>query len=113
MDDDQARARRRAIHRIHSLSQVPGLEGLIDVCSRNRVTLTCHGGAARRIAAAVMNGATRDEEEQDDEGPQWSIFDCVPFNSDLDLLHSGPPGITAAILNDIYDIIPFAECLRL
>jgi hypothetical protein len=119
--DSQKRS--RAIRRFHSLFQVPGLEGLIDVCRRNRVTITCHGGAARRIAAAVMSDATREkdtneETAEEDEGsagdePRWSIFDCVPFNSDLDLLHSGSPDKTAAILNDIYDIIPFAEHLRL
>jgi hypothetical protein len=86
MKDDEVRKRRRAIRRVHSLTQVPGLEGLFDVCRRNRVTLTCHGGAARRIAAAVMSDATRNEEEQDD-GPQWSIFDCVPFNSDVVFVH--------------------------
>jgi hypothetical protein len=40
-----------------------------------------------------------------DTDPRWSIFDCVPFNSDRDL----PPRFareTGAILNDIYDIIP-------
>ena len=103
-------ARREAIRRYHSLFQIPGLEGLVEVCRRNQVTMTCHGGAARRIAATIMASATDDNPAVD--APRWSIFDCLAYNSDLDLVHSGQPEATPGILNDIYGLVPFAEHIR-
>jgi hypothetical protein len=102
-------ARRKAISQYHSLVQIPGLEGLLDVCRRHQVTMTCHGGAARRIAATIMASAI-DVAAADE--PRWSIFDCLAYNSDLDLWHSGEPDATRAILNGIYDAVPFAEHIR-
>lgn len=102
----ESEARRTAITRYHSLFQIPGLEGLVDVCRRNQVTITCHGGAARRIAAMIMAADSAVDE------PRWSIFDCLAYNSDLDLVHSGQPEATVTILDDIHRLVPFAEHIR-
>lgn len=89
---------------VKTLLDVRGLEGLRDVCAKHRVSLVCHGGTPRRIAIAVL------ESEVDEES--WSIFDCVPFSSDIDLVHSGTPAQTPAIYHDIHACVPFAEQFR-
>lgn len=43
---------------------------------------------------------------------QLDLFELTPFASDVDLLHTGPPGITGPILNAILSEVPAAECFR-
>jgi hypothetical protein len=88
---------------VRYLFNVPGLEGLEEVCRAQDISLTCHGGAARRIAALASERETL-------EG--WDIFDCVPFSSDIDLVHSGSPGQTPAVRREVHRAVPFAEQLR-
>lgn len=88
---------------VSSLLKVPGLEGLEEVCKRHGVSLSCHGGTARRIAATASEKGTL---------TGWDIFDCVPFSSDIDLVHTGSSDQTDAILWDIRQTVPFAEQLR-
>jgi hypothetical protein len=86
-----------------SLFDVPGLEGLEEVCKTHGVSLSCLGGTALRIAATGWKTESLDG---------WDIFDCVPFSSDVDLVHSGSAEQRAAILQTIYRTVPFAEQLR-
>jgi len=88
---------------VSSLLEVPGLEGLEEVCQTHGVSLSCHGGTACRIAAAASEKETLDG---------WDIFDCVPFSSDIDLVHSGSSDQTSAILLSLHRAVPFAEQLR-
>jgi hypothetical protein len=40
------------------------------------------------------------------------VFDLVPFASDVDLLHTGPPELTPILRRCLSSQIPFGECLR-
>ncbi len=88
-----------------SLWDVPGLRRMRNVCSKHRVHFTAIGSLVRNLIRI---------------GPEWEhdpdykmdVFDLVPFASDVDLLHSGPPELTPIIQRSLQHQIPFGECLR-
>jgi hypothetical protein len=81
-----------------SLWDIEQLRPLRSIGTRFGVEFRLRGGTAFRFAAA--NGRLHD------------LFSLVPFTSDVDLMHSGPPALTELLLNEIHAQIFAAECFR-
>jgi hypothetical protein len=83
------------------ISDVEQLAYLGPIARRFGIDFRLHGGVASRVVARA-DGRTR----------PLDLFELTPFASDIDLLHTGAPGITGAIRDAILNEVPAAECFR-
>ena len=81
--------------------QVKPLSPLLQVADEFNVQIIVFGGAATR---AWMYESI--------QSCTYDIFDLVPFNSDIDMWHSGPPELTAEIRTEIYRRVTFSPWCR-
>lgn len=88
---------------LRSLSEIPGLGRLPEICERFGVEITGFGSVIRRLAFVMMSGKATTVP---------SLFDLAPFLSDIDLMHSGSPEQTPAIRDAIMAAVPWSECFR-
>lgn len=88
---------------ISSLAEIPGLEGLQDVCREFHIELTGTGPTIRRLASALIANPKA-------EIPR--LTDLAPFMSTIDLMHNGSFEQTAYITSAIHQVVPFAEFFR-
>lgn len=94
-----------ATHTTACLFDIPGLDGLAEVCSEFNVRLTAHGGLVRRL---ILRLPAKDAWQS----LSFDLFDLSPFASDIDLIHDGPDALTPRIQDSIYRHVPNAECFR-
>lgn len=83
------------------LRAIPSLEPLCQIADELKIEIVLHGGTASRLA---MYLSYREDKP--------SIFDLVPFTSDVDLDHSGPANLTTAVMRAIEEKVPFASWFR-
>jgi hypothetical protein len=87
-----------------SLTDVSGLGRMRKVCARQGVEFVAIGGLVRNLARWMVR-----------RGPlsrDIKLFDCVPFLSDIDLLHNAEPEDTPRLTRALLRSIPFAEYFR-
>jgi hypothetical protein len=94
---------------IRSLYDVPGFERLREITDAFSVQIMAHGSVLRRLVSYAyrLHGT---------DAPiltrPISLFDLISGISDIDLVHSGPPSLTARLHEEILLKIPYAECFR-
>jgi hypothetical protein len=100
---------------IRSLTDIPGLERLDELCDRFKVTITAHGSMLRHLVARLSpcpsQSPAPDHVVLTPKEP-FDLFDLVPFTSDIDLFHSGDDSLTESLRAALLNTIPFAECFR-
>lgn len=86
---------------VDSIYDIPGLERLRSIAEEFGVRFKIIGSLPRRVLLSQMSAFE----------PQ-TLWDLVPFTSDIDLIHSGDSTQTRAITNGIFRQIPFSETFR-
>ncbi len=92
----------RQIGNLRALPDIPGLGRMQTVCDKHGVHFMAIGGLVRNLIRM---------------GPDWEhdpdyhmdIFDLVPFASDVDLIHTGPPELTPVLRRSLQNHVPSAS----
>ena len=85
-----------------SLYDLSPLERLRPICSRLGLSVQAFGGIVTRNRQRIFANDARAND----------LFALTPFAADVDLIHSGPPAVTAGLMRAILAEIPAAECFR-
>jgi hypothetical protein len=85
-----------------TLYGVPGLSRLKEVADGLGVRFSIIGSLPRRLLLAAFAG----------DSTARDLFDLVPFTSDIDLVHDGPPELTPDVVREIAYTVPFSELYR-
>lgn len=88
---------------IQRVSDIPGLEALGAIARDLKVSFTLVGSVCRRIVMARIYRRSYDPA---------SLFDLVPFLSDIDIVHSGDWRLNAKVEEAIAESVPCFEAFR-
>lgn len=83
------------------LREIEIFEPICRLAEELKVEIVLHGGTASRLAMHLCFA---------DAAPD--LFELVPFSSDIDLDHSGPPALTIELAQAIEERVPFASWFR-